>query len=40
MATADGTMTDAQYDRMVALLSRFRGGRAMNLEMLDGYLRR
>ena len=37
MATADGTMTDAQYDRMAALLSRFRGGRAMNLEMLDGY---
>ena len=37
MATADGTLTDAQYDRMAALLSRFRGGRAMNLEMLDGY---
>jgi uncharacterized protein len=30
-------MTDAQYDRMATLLSRFRGSRAMNLEMLDGF---
>jgi len=30
-------MTDAQYDRMGTLLSRFRSSRAMNLEMLDGF---
>jgi uncharacterized protein len=30
-------MTEAQYDQMAKLLSRFRGSRAMNLEMIDGF---
>src|SRR5262249_52379767 len=37
MATMDRTLTDAQCDRMACLLSRFRGSRAMNLVMLDGF---
>jgi uncharacterized protein len=37
MASAGRTLTDAQCDRMATLLSRFRGSRAMNLEMLDGF---
>jgi uncharacterized protein len=37
MESTDRTMTDAQYDRMGTLLSRFRSSRAMNLEMLDGF---
>src|SRR5262249_48575034 len=37
MASAGRTLSDAQCDRMATLLSRFRGSRAMNLEMLDGF---
>jgi len=37
MESVGRTLTEAQCDRMVTLLSRFRGSRAMNLEMLDGF---
>ena len=37
MESTDHRMADAQLDRMATLLSRFRGSRAMNLEMLDGF---
>jgi len=38
MAPAEHTITDAQCDRMATLLGRFNGNRAMNVEMLDGFL--
>ena len=38
MAPAERTITDAQCDRMATLLGRFKGNRAMNVEMLDGFL--
>jgi hypothetical protein len=31
-------LTDAEYDRIAGVLSRFRDQRAMNLEQLDGFL--
>jgi uncharacterized protein len=37
MTSVSRTSTDAQCDRMAMLLGRFRGSRAMNLEMLDGF---
>jgi uncharacterized protein len=37
MASTNQPITDAEYDRMASILSRFRAERAMNLEMLDGF---
>ena len=37
MASTNQPITDAEYDRMASVLIRFRGERAMNLEMLDGF---
>ncbi len=36
-ATLSKTLTDAEYDQLNDLLSRFHGERAMNLEMSDGF---
>lgn len=37
MATTARQLTDAEYDRIAALLNRFHSEHSMNLEMLDGF---
>jgi uncharacterized protein len=37
MAESSQALSDEEYDHMAAVLNRFHGERAMNLEMLDGF---